>query len=141
MTARNDRIAGCLVLVLGILIVGTGIYFMFLRPPLLPEDMRHTGSDLALLPPAFVEWLGIVFATWGGFTAGFGIVLSGIGIYLAGGARAWLLAGTALGLLLATGRFAISNIVIGSDFLWFVVPLFLLAVVAATALLWRWWKG
>lgn len=69
---RKDVLSGALTCVLGILRVGVGIYFLILRPPLLPEDLRRTGVDPNALPPAFVEWL---FSTWGGFIVGFGATL------------------------------------------------------------------
>lgn len=76
---RKDLLGGALTTALGVFTLGIGVYFLFLRPSLLPEDIRHTGIDAATLPVAFVDWLGIVFSTWGGFIAGFGIVLLGIG--------------------------------------------------------------
>jgi hypothetical protein len=30
----------------GIILIGLGLYFMFLRPPLLPEDPRYMGTSL-----------------------------------------------------------------------------------------------
>ena len=55
------RIAGVLLVILGVLTLGTGSYFLFLRPPLLPEDLRFTGVDPKLLHPRMITWLGIVF--------------------------------------------------------------------------------
>jgi len=83
---------------------------------------------------AFVDWLGIVFSTWGGFIAGFGIVLLGIGASLLSRRTLWLYLGTAAGVLVAFGRFVISNILLGSDFLWFIATMFVLALVLATVL-------
>jgi hypothetical protein len=70
------RIAGVLLVILGVLTLGTGAYFLFLRPAVLPEDLRFTGVDPKLLDPRMITWLGIVFRTWGGFVAGFGILLT-----------------------------------------------------------------
>ena len=66
---RRDALSGILLLVLGLLTMGTAVFFLVLRPALLPEDIRHTGIDPGTLPPAFLEWLGTVFRTWGGFIA------------------------------------------------------------------------
>ena len=60
--ARTNR--GILLMVLGILTLGTGAYFSFLRPALLPEDLRFTGADPRLLDPRMAAWLRIVFRTW-----------------------------------------------------------------------------
>ncbi len=111
------------------------MYFTILRPPLLPEDVRHTGVDPTALPPAFLDWLGIVFATWGGFIAGFGIVLVGIGAFMLSTRTVWVYLGTAVGVLVAFGRFVVSNIILNSDFLWFIATMFVLAVVVAVVLL------
>lgn len=82
---RRDALSGILLLVLGLLTMGTAVFFLVLRPALLPEDIRHTGIDPGTLPPAFLEWLGTVFRTWGGFIAGFGVLLLGIGGFLLSG--------------------------------------------------------
>lgn len=88
------------------LALGTGIYFLGIRPTLLPEDIRFTGIDAAKLPQPFLDWLGIVFRTWGGFITGFGIVIIGIGFATFVGDTKWLRYGTAAGILVAFGRFA-----------------------------------
>jgi hypothetical protein len=65
-------------LALALLTVGVGVYMAFLRPPLLPEDLRALGVDIKALPPSLLRWLSIVFATWGAFITAFGILLLGI---------------------------------------------------------------
>ena len=55
--------------------MGMGLYFIFLRPPLLPEDARYIGTTLAdiqAVAPGLVGWLQKVFWVLGGyiFTAG-----------------------------------------------------------------------
>lgn len=131
---RGDRLSGALLVALGVLTLGTAIFFLLLRPPLLPEDIRHTGIDVSSLPPAFLDWLRIVFRTWGGFIAGFGIVLLGIGTFTLTGRARWLHWSTAAAVLVAFGRFLFSNIVLASDFLWFISLLSLLAFGTAALL-------
>jgi len=134
---RPDRIAGILVLVVGILTLGIAAYFLFLRPPMLPEDARFTGVPAGALPPRLGAWLTIVFRTWGGFVAGFGIVLVAIGAYLLTAAPRVLRGGVALALVVAFGRFLLSNIELGSDFLPFLVVVSVFAAAAGVALLVR----
>lgn len=101
---------------------------------MLPEDVRVTGVAPDVLPTAFLGWLTVVFRTWGGFVTGFGIMLGGFGVTLLTGhanASRW---GIMMGVAIAFGRFLYSNIVIGSDFLWFIALLFGLAVAAVVAL-------
>lgn len=134
MGSDKAPLVGALVLVLGVLTLGTGIYFLWLRPPLLPEDILFIGVAPDVLPPPLLDWLGIVFRTWGGFIAGFGALLMGIGTFMLTGRARWLYWATALGILAAFGRFLISNIVLRSDFLWFIAAIFLLAAAAAVLL-------
>ena len=37
----------------GIILIGLGLYFIFLRPPLLPEDPRYMGTTLAEIQVTF----------------------------------------------------------------------------------------
>jgi hypothetical protein len=37
----------------GVILVGLGLYFMFLRPPLLPEDPRYMGTSLEEIRSGF----------------------------------------------------------------------------------------
>ena len=134
---RRDALSGILLLVLGLLTMGTAVFFLVLRPALLPEDIRHTGIDPGTLPPAFLEWLGTVFRTWGGFIAGFGVLLLGIGGFLLSGRARCLYWATAIGAVVAFGRFLFSNLLLDSDFLWFISALFALAAATAISLLLR----
>ena len=134
---RRDALSGILLLVLGLLTMGTAVFFLVLRPALLPEDIRHTGIDPGTLTPAFLEWLGTVFRTWGGFIAGFGVLLLGIGGFLLSGRARCLYWATAIGAVVAFGRFLFSNILLDSDFLWFISALFALAAATAISLLLR----
>ena len=131
----RQRSAATLLLVLGVLTIGTGVYFLALRPALLPEDTEFTGVTLQQLPPAVAQWLGLVFRTWGGFIAGFGFTLVGVAVYLLTSRPSVLTSGVALGILVAFGRFFASNLRLHSDFLWFIEVLFAIAVVTAV-LLW-----
>jgi hypothetical protein len=126
--------AARLLLVVGLLTLGTGIYFLFIRPVMLPEDIRLTGMDPQLLSPGMAEWLRIVFRTWGGFIAGFGILILSVATYMLTSRRALLSWGVALALSVAFGRFLVSNVTIRSDFLWFVGALFVLALLTALRL-------
>ncbi|MGQ4274198.1 hypothetical protein [Terrihabitans sp. B22-R8] len=137
MQTTQNRLTGGLLTILGVLALGTGIYFLGIRPTLLPEDIRFTGIDAATLPQPFLDWLGIVFRTWGGFITGFGIVIIGIGFATFVGDTKWLRYGTAAGILVAFGRFAYSNVVISGDYLIFIASMFVVALIAAALLLWR----
>ena len=124
-----------LVLVLGVLTTGTGVYFSFFRPPMLPEDILFTGVRTELVTAELLAWLQIVFRTWGAFTVGFGVLLASAGAYLRTGRLAVLRFGIAAAIVLAFARFLVSNVILRSDFLWFIALLFVLAVTTAACLL------
>ena len=119
--------------VLALLTIGVGVYMAFLRPPLLPEDLRALGVDATSLPPSLLRWLSVVFTTWGAFITAFGVLLLGIAQTLSGARTDVLRWATALGILIAFGRFPWSNILLQSDFLGFIAPLCVFAL--ATAIL------
>lgn len=58
-----------LLLVCGVSLVGLGSYFIFIRPSLLPEDIRYmelSGQLLAEVQPRLAKWLPKVFTVLGG---------------------------------------------------------------------------
>ena len=60
----------------GLWLVVLGLYFMLVRPALLPEDVRFVGQPLARIQAAIPElehWLKLVFIVLGGFAAGVGV--------------------------------------------------------------------
>ena len=66
MRDTRDRwhLSSMLLAVSGTLLVGVGIYFLFLRPPLLPEDIRYmslTPAELQSVGPRLMSWLTYVF--------------------------------------------------------------------------------
>ena len=61
----------------GIVLIGLGIYFVFLRPPLLPEDPRYMGTTLDEIQaavPDLLLWLRRVFWVMGGFMISTGVL-------------------------------------------------------------------
>ena len=55
-------------LVCGLWLVALGLYFVFLRPALLPEDPRYIGGSLEAIRaavPGLEYWLGHVFKVMG----------------------------------------------------------------------------
>jgi len=104
--------------------VGLGIYFIFFRPALLPEDLRYMGVELQTLQallPRLADWLSQVFTVMGGFMAGAGILIAYFG---------WIVMplrprGTAVALALTgaltLGLMSMVNFVLHSDFRWLLV--------------------
>jgi hypothetical protein len=66
---RKPPLESLLLLLSGVILVGMGIYFIFVRPPLLPEDLRFIGSyqvELQMAYPQMSVWLSFVFRVLGG---------------------------------------------------------------------------
>ena len=105
----------------GIILMGIGLYFIFLRPPLLPEDARYMGTTLAeiqMAAPGLIRWLQKVFWVMGGyiFTAGLltiYIAFSSIRARARGAFPVIALAG-----LSSIGWMTFVNFIINSDFKW-----------------------
>lgn len=56
----------------GVLLIGVGLYFLFVRPSLLPEDIRFmklTPAELQLVGDKLGSWLVHVFRVMGGYIA------------------------------------------------------------------------
>jgi len=76
--ARRHGVAEWLMGACGAWLVGLGLFFAFVRPPLLPEDLRYMGIDgptLQAIAPGLLRWLGKVFTVMGGFMAGAGLLV------------------------------------------------------------------
>ena len=105
----------------GIWMVGLGFYFIVLRPPLLPEDLRFMGTTLARIQaavPGLEDWLQRVFTVMGGFMAGAGVLT----VFLAQTALPSrpTAASSALALsgALTVGLMSATNFALHSDFKW-----------------------
>lgn len=74
---KSHHISTWMLTACGVWLVGLGLYFIILRPPLLPEDPRFMGSTLEQIRisvPGLEAWLRKVFTVMGGFMAGAGVL-------------------------------------------------------------------
>ena len=122
----------------GAILMALGLYFAFLRPPLLPEDPRFMGSTLAQVQealPGLLIWLRRVFWVMGGYIFATGLLT----VYLAltafrsrarGAASVVAVSGLA-----SIGLMVVVNFVIASDFRWLILS-FALPWAVALALYW-----
>jgi hypothetical protein len=108
-----------LLVLAGITLIGTGLYFLLLRPPLLPEDVRYMGvseAELVAVRPRLEAWLTHVFRVMGGHILANGV----LAVTLAATSfrtyqwNAWL--GALIGGAFSIGWMAIVNFIIDSDF-------------------------
>lgn len=77
LVSKNRHVSTWMLMACGVWLVGLGLYFIVLRPPLLPEDSRFMGTTLAQVRaavPGLESWLKKVFMVMGGFMAGAGVL-------------------------------------------------------------------
>ena len=105
----------------GLLLLGLGVYFMLLRPPLLPEDERYIGASLSRLEaaaPGISGWLRRVFLVMGGYILATGLLTVHLAaMWLRAGARGTLVASVLAGAA-SIGWMVVVNFTIDSDFKW-----------------------
>ena len=61
----------------GLWLVVLGLYFILVRPALLPEDLRYIGESVVRIQaaiPGLERWLRLVFVVLGGFEFGAGVL-------------------------------------------------------------------
>ena len=123
----------------GVILMGLGLYFVFVRPALLPEDPRFMGTTLAEIQatmPGLLTWLRRVFWVMGGFMFTSGLLISYIAITAFQQLRRGVRSVIALAGLTSIGWMAVVNFMINSDFKWLLL-VFNLPWIAALILSWR----
>lgn len=101
--------------------IGLGLYFVFLRPALLPEDLRFLGASLRELrsaAPELESWLHHVFAVMGGFMMAAGILTIYVTRSLSRGRPTWGLLALTLAGVSTVGLMSVTNFLLDSDFKW-----------------------
>jgi hypothetical protein len=105
----------------GAILMFVGLYFVFVRPPLLPEDLRYMDTSLAQIQsivPRLPIWLRHVFWVMGGYMFATGLLTSYVALTTfrsraRGAVGVVMLAG-----LTSIGWMVIVNFIIASDFKW-----------------------
>ncbi|WP_310475353.1 hypothetical protein [Sandarakinorhabdus sp.] len=118
---RSGRVSWWLLTACGVWLIALGLYFVAVRPPLLPEDPRFMGTTLEQLRtavPGLEAWLQKVFTVMGGFMAGTGVLtvfVATVAMPLRLQATPWALGITgALTVVLMSA----TNFALQSDFRW-----------------------
>ena len=124
----------------GILLLGTGVYFLFMRPPLLPEDVRFMGvtaSQFEPIRPRLEQWLTHVFRVMGGYVFATGALAITLAVtsFRAGSVPAAV--GLVIGGAASIGWMAAVNFMIQSDFKWVLLAM---ASVWAASLVLFWFE-
>lgn len=126
---KSWPLSSIILIVAGIALVAMGLYFILLRPPLLPEDLGYIGLSAGQLDAVRLRleaWLSHVFLVMGGYVLATGVLT----ITLAATsfrAHHW---GAAIGVLIggaaSIGLMAVVNFIIDSDFKWVILFMALL---------------
>jgi hypothetical protein len=121
LSGKSWTLSSILLALAGTTLVVAGLYFVLLRPPLLPEDVRYMGlsaAELDAVRPRLGAWLTQVFRVMGGYVIATGVLT----VTLAATsfrAHHW---GAAMGALVggaaSIGWMAVVNFMISSDFKW-----------------------
>lgn len=129
------RPSSVLLLVSGVLVASIGVFFIFFRPTLLPEDVRYMGlspEQVALLGPAFQSWLRRVFTVLGGFALASGALAMGLAATAFRSRNELALLSASVGGISSIGLMTAVNFLIDSDFKW---PLLMCAVMWTASIL------
>ena len=105
----------------GFILMGMGAYFAFLRPPMLPEDLKYIGVSLAQMQsgmPRMLPWLSRVFAVLGGYMFAVGLLTAFVAATSVRIVKPVTTTVIAISGLASIGWMAITNFQIDSDFKW-----------------------
>ena len=105
----------------GMILIGMGLWFVFLRPALLPEDARYMGSTVAQIQdilPRLAPWLRRVFGVLGGYMLATGLLTVHVAMTTFRSARPGATMVAAVSGLVSIGGMAVTNFAIDSDFKW-----------------------
>lgn len=135
---KTRSAASTLLTLSGLILMGMGLYFIFVRPPLLPEDPRFMGASLEQIQstlPGLLVWLRRVFWVMGGFMFATGFLTLHVALttFRTHSRSARLV--IAIAALSSIGWMAVVNFMIDSDFKWLILTYNLPWIVAlATSL-------
>ena len=126
---RFWTVSSILLAAAGATLVIAGLYFILVRPPLLPEDVRYMALPTAQLDAVKLpleSWLAHVFQVMGGYVLATGVLTIALAA-TSFRAHHW---GAAVGALIggaaSIGLMAVVNFVINSDFKWVLLGMALL---------------
>lgn len=135
------RYSSTLLATIGVILMAMGLYFIFLRPALLPEDLRYMHTSLTEIRgavPGLLEWLPKVFWVLGGYIFTTGLLTLSIAVTTFRTGVRQPLAVIALAGFSSIGGMVAVNFLIDSDFKW---PLAGIAVLWALAVGLSWMES
>jgi hypothetical protein len=128
-SARRWTPSSIVLVLAGVCLIGVGLYFIVLRPPLLPEDVRYMAlpaAQLDILRPRLESWLTHVFRVMGGYVLATGVLAIALAATAFRAHQNGAAIGAAIGGAASIGWMAAVNFMIDSDFRWVLLGMALL---------------
>lgn len=138
---KTHAYSSALLATTGVILMAIGLYFVFLRPALLPEDLRYMHTSLAEVRaavPGLLEWLPKVFWALGGYIFTTGLLTLSIAVTAFRTGVRQSLAVIALAGFSSIGGMVAVNFLIDSAFKW---PLAGIAALWTLAVALSWIEG
>lgn len=132
-TDKNWTLSAILLATAGAGLVLMGLYFLVLRPPLLPEDIRFmalSDGQFQAVQPRLEAWLSPVFQVMGGYILATGVLTITLATTAYRAHHRGAGVGAFIGGLASIGLMAAVNFAIDSDFKWLLLGLALLWAVS-----------
>ncbi|WP_026461364.1 hypothetical protein [Adhaeribacter aquaticus] len=114
-------LSAALLALAGILLIGTGLYFIFLRPALLPEDLKFIGTTSQNVKdnlPSLLLWLPKLFWVMGGYILTTGVLVLYISHTSFRNREQHAFTITVMAGFTSIGLMTMVNFLINSDFKW-----------------------
>lgn len=128
-SAKRWTPSSIVLIMAGISLIGVGLYFILLRPPLLPEDVRYMAlpeAQLGILRPRLELWLMHVFRVMGGYVLATGVLTVTLAATAFRAHQGGAATGALIGGAASIGWMAAVNFIIDSDFKWVLLGMALL---------------
>ena len=138
-TDKNWTLSAILLAVAGTGLVLMGLYFLLLRPALLPEDTRFmalSDAQLASVRPQLEAWLSHVLQVLGGYVLATGVLTITLAATAYREHRRSAGIGALIGGLASIGLMSVVNFAIDSDFKWVLLGMALIWAFSL-AVFWR----
>ena len=129
-------LSSAILAIAGLIIAMIGLYFVVLRPSLLPEDVRYMGlstAELEVVGPRLGRWLSHVFRVLGGYALATGLLLISLAATAFRTRHPIAMAGALVGGASSIGLMSIVNFMIDSDFKWALLACALVWVLSLVA--------
>ena len=133
---RTFPISSMLLAAAGVLVTGIGAYFIFLRPPLLIEDVRYmhlSTAELTAIGPRIGPWLTQVFRVLGGYALATGLLTVALATTAFRARHPAVAAGAFIAGASSIGLMAVVNFAIDSNFKWHLFGVALVWLMSAVA--------